>query len=331
MTKKEFFNGLDISLGFLTVSDKNQIKAFYEKELENLPDETDITDIVRSIDLPSSITDSIKNSNKENEEKKDLLEDDLIFSKPLTKEKSPEIIHSMENKEVKTLYGEKVILSKEVSPSSEILLEPMDEANGFTSEEIQEAKVQTLEKTEKFREPEEELVVENKASILIEEEEEVLDVSSLYEKEDSDREPGYFEKVLSKMNIKGGAQTFSIILLSLIVAPFLLTALILSLGVYLFLFTAVLTVSIFLVLLTAAFVCLGILELIYGILSLFQSVPVALIELGLGTILFSLVTFFAGFIYQFVFGIVPAFMKKVNHLFAHGVHQVWVKLYGGKA
>jgi hypothetical protein len=75
----------------------------------------------------------------------------------------------------------------------------------------------------------------------------------------------------------------------------------------------------------------GVIELIYGFTMFFNSVPVALIELGLGTVLFALVVASAALIYEFLFGILPKAIKKLTALCKKYLKKFCLYLYGGNA
>ena len=332
MTKNDFFKGLDISLGFLNESERDQIKAYYLKELSGIPEDMDISDHVRVMDLPASITERIKNPNTVEEKKEEVFDDDLIFSRPLIKEKAPEVIHSMENREIKTLYGERVVIENRKEPIEEITIEPIDQANGLTDEEILEAKASTLEKAEKYVNQEEKPLQEEehpavKEPIMIEEEEE--DLPEPVSEEPIHNTPGVFENLWAKMNITGSGASFLTVLLSVLLSPVLLSALVIGLGIYALLITVILATSVLLILVMALFIGIGVVELIYGILSLFQNIPVALVELGFGTVLFSIVTCFGALIYQFLFGVAPKAFQRITKFFTDKIHKIRVKLYGG--
>lgn len=334
MTKKEFFDGLEVSIGFLTPDERNLIRAYYEKELSDISDTCDVSEHVRIMDLPTSITDRIKNSDT-CENQSEVFEDDLIFSRPLPRAKAPEVIHSMEDREVKTLFGEKVEIKNRVEPIEEITLEPIDKANGFTNEEIEKAKAQTLEKTEKFaeldEEPEEEMTeeesIEYSERVMIEEDE----TSELPANQFDVREKGLFQKLWNKIGIFGVGESALTIFATIIISPILVTLFLLGIGVYVIVVAGILLLSLALLLLMTALIGGGVVELIYGALSLFKSIPIALIELGLGTILFSLVCCFSGLTHQFIFGVLPSTLKKISKFFVRSIKKAKKNLYGGKA
>ena len=107
-----------------------------------------------TLSAPEEITekeDLTKENEKEEEKNSDQAakpEDDLIFSRPMHDTPAPEVIHSLENQDVKTLYGEKVEMESETIESIEI--DENDLVNGLTPEEIEHAKAETLEKASHY-------------------------------------------------------------------------------------------------------------------------------------------------------------------------------------
>ena len=175
MTGIAFLKRLTFQLDFLNDQDKKTVLSFYEQKLQNAETLLEEEAIVRSFGTPEYIAKKLKSayfshlaaveSAKENERVQEISvsqnvettevnvgksesdadagannvesEDDLIFSKQHAPQKS-EMIHSLENKEVKTLYGEKVIIEDRIEPIEEIVIEPIDSENGLTEEEIRE-------------------------------------------------------------------------------------------------------------------------------------------------------------------------------------------------
>ena len=358
MTKQDFFNLLESDSDDLNQQEKEKLKSFYEKEFFDISDKEDISDRLRKSELPAFLSEIFHTNNTN---KNDADPDDLIFSRPPVKAKAPEIIHSMEDKEVKTLYGEKVILEIKKEEIPQVILEPLDEANGLTDEEIMKAKAQTLEKTEKFAEMEKaaeetntntEESANEKSPVYIEEEDE-YELPALKEKKRNIRKTiiskeiakqlakekqkpkktvkveGFVDVLFQKTNLDSKARIPFFILFSFICSPLLLIALSLAISLYLVVLTAVLSAALALFLVMASIIVIGVIELIYSVVYLFKSVPVALVELGLGTILFSIVTAFGALFYQYIFGILPIAFKKVSHFFFEKMHKARIKLYGG--
>lgn len=332
--------------------------------------------------------------------------DDLIFSKPSVPKKAAEMIHSLENKEVKSLYGEKVVIEDRTEPVEEIVIEPIDDENGLTEEEIRLAKEETLEKANSFTtaaiEIPQELLNEEKTlaeeskelptateqpTIAIETElveearnvEETANVEiaetvddstgaspeeihetdsssvvendeiSLVDKEDTECgddekniEGQYFTEELIPIEKKSGLITrlfpaamsktlrvFLSVLLSVIVSPILL--IVFGVGVLSYTIAAitVLAVALLAFAMMATLIVFGVAELIYGFSSLFDTVSVALIEIGIGTVVFGIVTAIAALIYEFLFGIIPRAIKSLTKFFVMYLKKVSNFLYGG--
>jgi hypothetical protein len=75
----------------------------------------------------------------------------------------------------------------------------------------------------------------------------------------------------------------------------------------------------------------GVVELIHGLALLFETVSVALIEIGLGTVIFSFVIAVAALIYEFLFGIIPRVVVWMTKKFIHYTKHLFCFLYGGEA
>ena len=121
------------------------------------------------------------------------------------------------------------------------------------------------------------------------------------------------------------------LLLSILVSPLLLLAFGAGVFVYVALSAVVIAVALLAFAIIAALVICGVVELIHGCALLFESVPVALIELGLGTVLFSLVTAISALVHEFLFGIVPKILKFLTVKFKRYMKVLYCYLYGGIA
>ena len=332
-------------------------------------------------------------------------DDDIIFSKPSAPKKSAEMIHSLENKEVKTLYGEKVVIEDRSEPIEEFIIEPIDNENGLTEEEIRQAKEETLEKANSFttasieippellnsedgeetpdeeREntslpeeqptiaiesecehetkedtesaqeesketleettvaPEEQTALsedDNSSSEITEEENKeefiAMEVEAekcsdvLAEPEDPENSQTTDEMIpvekkegiitrLFPASMSKGLRFFLSVILSIIVSPVLFVVFGVGILLYAVSAVAVLIVALLAFALIAALIIFGVAELIYGFSSLFDTVSIALIEIGIGTVVFGIVTAIAALIYEFLFGAVPRAIKALTKLF----------------
>jgi uncharacterized membrane protein len=280
----------------------------------------------------------------------------IIFSKPAQAEKSAEVIQSFENKEVKTLYGEKVFVGEETEEKEDVFPDPSDAANGLTAEEIDRAKAETLIKAESYNtasfgvnaiadstsdsndapvseeESEQDLVYpEEQEQYETEEEQEEESPDKPGSEEEKRYYKGIFNQMFENSSLSHGAILALKILLTLLISP----ALILIIGGGLILYTVtasvVLLCAAVLFVIMAAFVVAGIVELIYGFTLLFETVSVALIELGVGTVLFAIVTAAVGLIYEFLFGITPKALKGITRVCIYCIRWICCQLYGGKA
>ena len=82
--------------------------------------------------------------------------------------------------------------------------------------------------------------------------------------------------------------------------------------------------------LETALILLAVVEIVYAIVSFFTNVPVALIELGLGTVLVAVVVAVTALIYQLFIGVLPVAIKKVNLLRKRSFTLFYELIYGSK-
>lgn len=355
MTKIEFITFLESSLTFLDSDEKNSVLDFFREKFSfcsSKDEEQAIIDAFGSTELFLSKLQEEKaakenaplnakkylenilcdhlNTNDGNKE-----DGDLIFSKPIQIEKASELVHSLEDHEVKTLYGEKVVIhNREIATTEEQVLEPIDQANGLTNEEILMAKAKTLEKTEGFsteKKPEKESL-EKTSGIPLEEDEQQPSLESNVKTEAAKKDfIGIFNKIVPAEKYDKTTKIALIALLTLAVSPILIFIFGVFLGIYagLVAFTAATVVLLFVLMILI--VAVGVVELVHGFLVIFDSVEAALIELGFGTVLFSFVVAIAALIYEFIFGIVPKWLKWLTKFFIHYTRLLYCYLYGGKA
>lgn len=228
-------------------------------------------------------------------------------------------------------------------------LEPIDEANGLTAEEIDLAKAETLEKANSFYEHEEEILSavneEKDFTVGSENEEERNEDTApipLEEEEETGKKikipklpeivyPGLFNQFVPKDKYNDYARIGLLALLTLAVSPALAVAIGLVLFVYAALVAFTLTVAGGFFAIMIVLIACGIVELVHGFLLIFDSVPAALIEIGFGTVLFSIVTAISALVYEFVFGIVPKWLKWITSVFIRYTKLLFCYLYGGKA
>lgn len=227
--------------------------------------------------------------------------------------------------------------------------EPIDEANGLTAEEIDLAKAETLEKANSFYEHEDEILntvnEEKDFSAETDSEEEKSEDTApipLEEEEENGKKlripklpeivyPGLFNQFVPKDKYSPYARLALLALLTLAVSPALAVAFGLVLFIYAGLVAFILAVAgVFFAIMIVLIAC-GVVELVHGFLLLFDSVPAALIEIGFGTVLFSIVTAIGALVYEFAFGIVPKWLKWITSIFIRYTKLLFCYLYGGKA
>jgi len=282
---------------------------------------------------------------------------DVIFSKPQTAEKAPEVVYSFENNEVKSLFGEKVIIANREAPIEEVSLEDIDQENGFTKEEIEKAKADTLEKTENYKtepivlpKPLEEDEQSDDASLseasipsesdssalpsLSSEEDETekdWEEEEEIEEEEKKRFFGIFNLPFRKSTLPRSVIVLFKVFFTLFVLPFL----VLFFGtvgiLYLALVTVSLLISIVLFLLMIAMILASIIELVFGFSNLLTSIPVGLIEIGLGILVLGIVGVISAFFYELIFGSLPKLIKLTTRGIFKLFRLVFSFLYGGNA
>lgn len=369
MTGKAFLKRLSFQLDFMMPEDRKTVLSYYENKLSKAADlkEESVVEMFGSpesiakklrkefskrnigfrADLAIEILEQAERSGASSDSLPSNAESDLtdiaadndgeiIFSRQTVSSDSPEYIHSLENNDIPSLYGEKVIIEDRKQPIEEIPLEPLDKANGLTPEEIEMAKAKTLKKADEFETDQEQVnsksndddvkeynsdssCSNDKIAIELDEEEEVRSF------------PGLFKKILGAWGITGNKASLIIILFSLVASPLILSIFGLGALIYAFLmaFSAVLAVISFA--LIAGLLVAGVIELVYGIAMLFDVISVALIELGLGTVLFSFVVAISAMIYEFLFGILPRTVKWLTKKFIGNIKLLFCYLYGGNA
>ena len=363
MTKNEFIGFLESSLDFLDSKEKKSVLDFFHEKFSFCGSVEEENAMMEAFGTPEKFIEKLrgekgsfsKKNKKKNRSIKGYLESilksslptssidnsdtDVIFSKPISTEKASEVVHSLEDREVKTLFGEKVVIEDRSEPVKEIVLEPIDEANGLTTEEIRIAKARTLEKAEHFTDAETATPVnsddrsnEVDSRIPLEEEEQVADKNcksgKIIDKKDYF---GLFNRIIPQEKFEKTPRIALLILLTLAVSPLIFAAFGLVVFVYAGLVAFTVAVSLALFAVMIAIIAIGVVELVHGFLLLFDSIPAALIELGFGTILFSFVTAIAALIYEFIFGIVPKWLKWITKIFVHYTKLLYCYLYGGKA
>ncbi len=278
-------------------------------------------------------------------------ETDLIFSKPVSDGKAAEIIHAIENPEIKPIYGEKVKL--EEPEEGEIIGISLSSPNDPTPEEVEEAKAQTLEKAKSFDSSSSETVVIREKTENLEAEKEYsseksketepvpekepvqtampIESEATEEEEKPSSRPGLFSRMLESSSLPGSVKKIIVVLLSVLVSPFVLLALCAVAVAFSVLIFGIVIVSIVLFILMVAFIIGGVIELVYGFAAMRDSVAVALIEIGIGTSLMGVVCAVSAMIYQFLFGVLPSTLKSLVKNCKRTLKWIISFLYGGKA
>ncbi len=299
--------------------------------------------------LPSENDESQKTQSEDDNQD----EIDLIFSKPNSRENKAELVHSLENEEITPLFGEKVIIEQRSEPVEEIVLEPIDRENGLTPQEIENAKAETLEKAQKFDEDtfhDEEESGETKIEECSDDIDEEMSVEpfvtedkdlsgtavSPYQidplEEDAPVEyVGVFKKMFAKSTASKGTVSFLTVFLSILTFPLLILPFAAGIISYAALTLIIIFLSVLVFAIIAALVVGGVIELIYGFAMLFDTVSVALIEIGVGTVIFSFVTALTGLVYELLFGVMPKVIKFLTKKFKRYMKVLYCYLYGGNA
>jgi len=357
MTKNEFINFLNTSLDFLNSIEKENVLDFFQEKFSFCTTIEEESAVIEAFGSPELLIERIQNDKAKSKKPLDFKsyletafrasisaldsqnsDGDLIFSKPLSVEKSSKVVHSMEDHEVKTLYGEKVVVEGRVETKVKTIEEPIDEANGLTTEEIRIAKKKTLEKTEAFTDEAPKIDEDpaetdpSPATSIPLEEEACDDPSEKKSKQTAKKEFfGLFNRILPNGKFKKSSKMLLLILLTLAVSPIILAAFGFVLTVYAALvgFTALVVCALFALMIGS--IAIGVVELVHGFLVLFDSVAAALIELGFGTVLFSFVIAIAALIHEFIFALVPKWIKWITKIFVRHTKFLYCYLYGGKA
>lgn len=355
MTKFDYISILDSSLDFLAPNEKDYVLNFFQEKFSFCSGADQENELIEVLGAPDRIAEKLQIEMQtvgsssfdfsdflesfirgDFPKASSLTEEDVIFSRPIHVEKASEIVHSMEDREVKTLFGEKVVVENRKDPIEEKVLEPIDEANGLTTEEIRLAKEKTLKKAETFSddvvEPDSDKNENTSTKIPLEEEEPASMKKTSQEKILVKKDfTGIFNQVLPKEKYKNTTRIALLALLTLALSPLLILVFGLVLSVYAILVAFTVSIVAALFLLMIALIATGVVELVHGFLVLFDSLAAALIELGFGTILFSLVVAIGALIYEFIFAIVPKWLKWITKILVHYTKLLYCFLYGGKA
>lgn len=142
--------------------------------------------------------------------------------------------------------------------------------------------------------------------------------------------PGITNLLLDRMNLKGGQRKTVKVALWILFSPvFVLLGLLLACLFAAALLGIVLCALIMLTL-EAGLILIAVVEIVYALISFFTSIPVALIELGLGTVLISLVVAVTALVYQLFIGILPSALRRVNLLRKKSFSFFFAFFYGRK-
>jgi uncharacterized membrane protein len=355
MTKIEFITFLESSLDFLDSDEKDGVLNFFLEKFSFCSTKEEEQAIIDAFGTSEQLISKLKEE-KNSDEKKHLnankcLESilrnhlksgenneedgDLIFSKKIMIEKSSEVVHSMEDHEVKPIYGEKVVIqNRDEAEIDEVTVEPIDEANGLTNEEILMAKAKTLKKAENFETEEDskEAKKESEERIPLEEDDHEVCKNAKQNAEVAKKDFfGVINKIFPSEKYNKTTKIALIALLTLAISPILAFVFGICLFAYAGLVAFTFATVLLLFLLMILIVAIGVVELVHGFLVIFDSIEAALIELGFGTVLFSFVIAIGALIYEFIFGIVPKWVKWLTKIFIRYTRLLYCYLYGGKA
>lgn len=126
---------------------------------------------------------------------------------------------------------------------------------------------------------------------------------------------GLANTLLDKMNVSKDKRRPLGILLRVLFSPVFILLTLALLFVYVGALFVIIAAAAILGILELALILVSVAELVYGIIMFFTSVPVALIELGLGTMLIGIVTAITALVYQLLTGVIPLAMKKITALY----------------
>lgn len=309
--------------------------SFLSSEAETKPESESEACVQTDFSSEKETTADLDFSEEENAEAQ---EEEVIFSKTLNPEKAPEVIHSLENKESKPLYGEKVIIEERKEPIETFELDPIDEENHLTAEEIQEAKAVTLEKAEKYsvdafgedddsdsKSESESEEPKAKKPISIEKAE------SEEPKKEKKQITGLFTKMFANSNMPKGLIVFCKVLLSILFSPLLIATSLGLIALYTVGALSLVGISLLMVIFILGLIAFAVIEIIHALVLFFDRISIALIEIGLATVLFGIVCALAALIYEFLFAVFPKAFKKFTVFFARSMKNLFACLYGGNA
>jgi len=128
---------------------------------------------------------------------------------------------------------------------------------------------------------------------------------------------GLFGIIMEKLNVSNKARPLVFTGLLIVFTPLLLVLTALLFLLYIASIAVFLAVAAAIFLLVIIPAVIAVVDLSYGIIMLFQNITAALIEIGIGTILFSVVIALIGLGYQLVAGAIPSILKKLTMIYKY--------------
>ncbi|MBE6551808.1 MAG: hypothetical protein E7665_06715 [Ruminococcaceae bacterium] len=319
MTSEVFLETLDSKLDFMAYKDRVKILSFYSDKIlaaSSPEEELGIIEGFGDIDL---IAEKIKVKYQE-------LTD--FRSKGDTLTFNPEIINDLS----KTTSGEESIgFSDPTKTFTEIKKNPKSEKfPGDESDEVSDEDSEK-EKTRKFSTKG--VSVGSKRRIPVREihsgNEDPVPAPKQKVKElwlpDTE---GLFGIILKKLNVSKQMRPVVFTLLLILFTPLLLVLTALLFMLYVASIAVILSIAIFLFLLVVIPVVIAVIDMSYGIIMLFSNITAALIEIGIGTMIFGVVIALIGFGYQLVAGAIPSILKKLTALYKYGFAIFKILVFG---
>ncbi|MBQ9941037.1 MAG: hypothetical protein IJO74_05825 [Clostridia bacterium] len=146
---------------------------------------------------------------------------------------------------------------------------------------------------------------------------------------DNKRSEGLLQRISA---LNGFTKIISVFLFTvclILFLPILALSVVLSAFVYLIPVCVISIVALLILLIVISFAVLGIVALSYGLATLFTNTAVGLMEIGLGTVLFSVMLALWALNMQFFTFCIPFFCKKINLLFKTVVSKFFKFVFGG--
>ncbi len=314
MTTDFFLASLREKLLFLPESDRNQILRFYSDMLSQLTSPEEVKMRIQHLGTPDEIAAKVKDVADQQEKTR--------VASPVNQDKTTIVQNATVAAQDTTVVAQD---KKMVSREEDGIL-AMPKRSSIINQEVQED-----------------------WNTLYEDHEEEDRISFKHASKKKDSQPKQSSKKPAKLKVElppiTGANLMEVLmkkfgtreedsagLFGMLMAMFIPLLLIFSLALvlaYLAAIAAIALVVIALFVIILIFVMCGVAGLAYGIVSIFtQSTAIAMIEIGLSTIFFGIVTALTALCHELIVGMIPMIIKKVTKLYFWGMRIVCYKITG---